>query len=414
MSEVGDLVEALPELVASLTLICPFQAIAASRLRPLGSRLLVIHGDVGPQGEIASGILRDLPAAVNVVLHDYFDIAWGDPAADRGDQVASAMLPFLSGASQAEMGPLDLDNTEGEVAGVTYSVHGSGEPLVLFPITLSPSQWDPLLPLLSKHFCVITVGGVHIGSVAVLAQRALAGYGAAVRAFIVDVAPKADERVLEIGCGSGEVTRLLARVTGGEHPIVGVDLNRYLLREAAQLAHANGVADRITFREGNAESLPFPPDSFDVTVACTVMEEVNADRMLAEMVRVTRPGGRIGAMVRATDMPTWIGLPLESEMKAKAERKQSVGAAEAGCADASLYRRFVAAGLAHLTMGPKLGTNRDGPGFAFMRSGFEASQRAGLSPDELHAWDTAVAQADAEGTFMYAPAYHCAVGIRTS
>jgi ABC-type amino acid transport substrate-binding protein len=108
----------------------------------------------------------------------------------------------------------------------------------------------------------------------------------------------------------------------------------------------------------------------------------------------------------------WIGLPLPSEMRANAERKLNVGVAEAGCADAGLYRRFVAAGLGHLNMGPKLGINRDGPGFSFMRTGFESGQRAGLSPDELRAWDAAVAQADADGTFMYGSPYHCAIGNR--
>ena len=39
-----------------------------------------------------------------------------------------------------------------------------------------------------------------------------------------------------------------------------------------------------------AESLPFSDNSFDVTMSVTVIEEVDADRMLAEMVRVTKPG----------------------------------------------------------------------------------------------------------------------------
>ena len=111
------------------------------------------------------------------------------------------------------------------------------------------------------------------------------------RAFVEDIVPRPGERVLEVGSGSGVVTRWLAQRTGGASPIVGVDVNRYLLREAAELARSAGLADAIMFQEGNAEALPFPDDSFDVTLSCTVMEEVNADRMLAEMLRVTRPGG---------------------------------------------------------------------------------------------------------------------------
>jgi hypothetical protein len=39
--------------------------------------------------------------------------------------------------------------------------------------------------------------------------------------------------------------------------------------------------------------------------------------MLAELVRVTKPGGRIGAIVRATDMPSWVSPPLSGAVEAK-------------------------------------------------------------------------------------------------
>ena len=49
-------------------------------------------------------------------------------------------------------------------------------------------------------------------------------------------------------------------------------------------------------QEGNAEALPFRAHQFIVTVACTVLEEGDADRTLAELVRVTKPGGRVGVI----------------------------------------------------------------------------------------------------------------------
>jgi hypothetical protein len=63
-------------------------------------------------------------------------------------------------------------------------------------------------------------------------------------------------------------------------------------------------------------------------------------------------------------------------------------------------------------MGPKLGTSHAGPGFADARRLFEPGQRAVLSAEEQEAWDVAVAQADAEGTFMVAQPLHCAVGTK--
>ena len=88
-------------------------------------------------------------------------------------------------------------------------------------------------------------------------------------------------------------------------------------REAASLARAEGLADRITFREDNAEALSLPDNSVDVSLSFTVMEEVDADRMLHEMVRVTKPGGRVGVVVRAADMELWTNLALRPDLLAK-------------------------------------------------------------------------------------------------
>ncbi len=75
---------------------------------------------------------------------------------------------------------------------------------------------------------------------------------------------------------------LAARYTTRANRIIGVDINRYLLREATTLAMQEGLADTVAFREGDAEVLPFPDDHVDVALSFTVLEEGNADRMLAE------------------------------------------------------------------------------------------------------------------------------------
>ncbi len=56
----------------------------------------------------------------------------------------------------------------------------------------------------------------------------------------------------------------------------------------------------------------------------TVMQAVDADRMLREMMRVTKPGGRIGVLANAVDRPQIINLPLRAELKAKAEAARVV------------------------------------------------------------------------------------------
>ena len=94
----------------------------------------------------------------------------------------------------------------------------------------------------------------------------------------------AGRRVLDAGCGTGRFTAAL----GNEHAtVVGVDPDRGMLRLAR--ARATGGCARTA-----VEYLPFPDESFDVTVAVTVLEFVaDPAAAVAELARVTRDGGRI-------------------------------------------------------------------------------------------------------------------------
>jgi hypothetical protein len=148
-----------------------------------------------------------------------------------------------------------------------------------------------------------------------------------------------------------------------------------------------------------------------VTRACTVLEEGDADRMLAELVRVTKPAGRVAVIVRAIDMPRWVNLPLSASLKAKVDTPGLIGAGVGaqGCADASLYRRFATAGLTRLTVFPQfVAVTSADPRLV----GQQQQLLATLSPDEALEWRRAVAQAAAEGTFFIAQPHHCAVGTK--
>jgi SAM-dependent methyltransferase len=335
----AGLVSRYPEMVASLTLLNSFEP---SMVAPLAERLLVVTGDQGPMAESVRNAMAGLPGARHVCLDDYNLLGWSDVAVERGQQLGDAMLQFLAGiAVPAAHAGAALPEGEGEVAGITYRLRGAGPPLVLLPLFLAPSQWEPLVPPLAEQFCTITLGGAALGAAAVLESRGrAAGYLRMVANLIEETRLRPGESVLEVGCGTGVLDRWLVRRTAQANRITGVDINRYLLREAAALARRDGFDGAIDFREGNAEALPFPDAAFDVVMSVTVIEEADADRMLAEMVRVTKPGGRVAVIARSVDMPFLMNVSLSPGLKAKVEMPGAVGGvAPQGCADASLYRR---------------------------------------------------------------------------
>jgi SAM-dependent methyltransferase len=231
-----------------------------------------------------------------------------------------------------------------------------------------------------------------------------------VRNMMEEVALRPGETILDVGCGPGAMARWLAQHTRGAHAITAVDINRYLLQEAEALIQKAEVQDVITLQEGNAEALPFPENRFDVTLSLTVMEEGNADRMLAELVRVTKPGGRVAAIVRGDDWPALFAFSLGAEVQAKAARAVGAGSVEGGCADVSLYQRFHVAGLHQVRKVPHLAVYDNAQ--SVMAQFYQSRILSALTPDEAIAWQTTVAQAEAQGAFVLSVPHHCAIGTK--
>jgi SAM-dependent methyltransferase len=403
-ADLGGFVGRHPERIASL-LLCETPGIDPAPFASLASRVTLVAGDAGLSGQVADAAAPQLPGCRRVALAGYGEPLWADSVSHRTAAIVAALRDLPGDASLPTAG-----SDHGSHAGITYRIHGAGPALVLLPLLLAPSQWDAAIPHLAQHYSVVVLGGRHLSGVALLEDRATSpSYAGMVRTMLDVMAPAAGETILEVGCGSGALLRLVGRHLGRANPLTGVDLNPFLLREAAVLAEEDGLADRIDLREGNAERLPFVDAGFDHAYSVTVLEECDADLALRELRRVVRPGGRVGVVVRAAELPHPWNVELPEALRQKVENKPPL-VSPRGVADRSLYARMAAAGFERLTCFPMLASfdRVDGPFFRFG----EGRVLAQLSAEEKPVWQAARQAALEAGVLFMTGPHHCAVGRR--
>lgn len=122
------------------------------------------------------------------------------------------------------------------------------------------------------------------------------GMAAARQELLADLGVRPGHHVLEAGCGPGTALRVLLDRVGPAGRLVGIDTTATFIEEGCRRAQAAGAAN-AEFREGDIREIPYPDAAFDATFCDKVLIHVGpTDQAIHEMVRVTKPGGRVGAL----------------------------------------------------------------------------------------------------------------------
>ncbi|MBM4274894.1 MAG: methyltransferase domain-containing protein [Deltaproteobacteria bacterium] len=115
------------------------------------------------------------------------------------------------------------------------------------------------------------------------------------------------ESVLDLGCGAGVDTFIAATMVGPRGRVVGLDVTPEMIAKARANLALTGLKN-VAFDVGEAESLPFPNDSFDAVISNGVINlTVDKEKVLQEVHRVLKPGGRL----MVADMVLMSALPEE-------------------------------------------------------------------------------------------------------
>ena len=100
--------------------------------------------------------------------------------------------------------------------------------------------------------------------------------------------------VLDIAGGTGDLTAKFSRIVGPEGTVVLADINDSMLKVGRDRLMDRGFVDNIKFSQADAQSLPFPDNTFDViTIAFGLRNVTDKDMALRSMLRVLKPGGRL-------------------------------------------------------------------------------------------------------------------------
>jgi ubiquinone/menaquinone biosynthesis C-methylase UbiE len=249
---------------------------------------------------------------------------------------------------------------------------------------------------------------------AFLEERSRTPDAQAVNAALCNILdPQPGQRILEVGCGSGVLCRLIAPQLQPAGEMLGLDISPHFVEQASKYALQSGVASLIKFETGPAESLTYPNDSFNSALAARLLLHAkDPDAVVREMARVVKPGGRI--IVMDWDFDTVVVDHPNRDLTRRLLTWRSDHHGGDNWSGRQLWRRMTTAGLQRLTIHP-LVTVAHGEADGLTQSLWRAAQvsRDGgaISPEEHDDWVLDIKDRIQAGTFFASIVYFIVKGF---
>ena len=155
-------------------------------------------------------------------------------------------------------------------------------------------RWEDMITIIQPHnerpASVWSSGGDNYNDIS-------RGIADSIEHAVLRLNPKPGEKILDLATGTGWTSRLLARRGA---IVTGVDIAQGLLDAAERNARNERLL--VSYRQGDAEQLPFDDESFDaIASTCGVMFASRPEAAASEMARVIKPGGRFAITTWTND-----------------------------------------------------------------------------------------------------------------
>ena len=328
-------------------------------VKTLGDGVMACFGAVTDAVECAVGLQQAVEAderGVPDALSLRVGLSVGEVTADGGDYFGTPVVEAARLCAQAQPRQVLASSLVRQLAG-TRCAHAfrSLGPIALKGLPdmhVDEIAWVPFVERgLNADFAHVDDAPDPDAFVAMLSAIRDMPFHTSVRRRIFELlAPQQGERLLDVGSGAGHDALELVQHVGTTGSVVGVDVSSTMVGEATRRARDAG-AGNVEFRVGDAQQLALGDDSFDGACSNRTFQYLtDPARAVHEMVRVTRPGGRL--VVAETDWETGVFDAPDVELTARINRAWCDSRAS-GRVGHQLYGLFVQAGLSDVAVSPQ-------------------------------------------------------------